>query len=163
MTAAPLRALPERFDAVLSGHIHRRQVLWRTRADGTRLPVVYAGSIERTSFAEQGEQKGFAVIELGARERERGRLRFVDLPARPMIELAHEDDAVLAAQLTRVPADAIVRVTCSGEQARRRARGLANVPPSVNVELRLRSARAPHARAIGALARPHLASFDLGT
>lgn len=78
----PLAALPERFDAVLSGHIHRRQVLWRARADGSRMPIVFAGSIERTSFAEQGEAKGFAVVELG----ERRRLRFIDLPTRPLVD-----------------------------------------------------------------------------
>lgn len=76
----PLEAVPERFDAVVSGHIHRRQVLWRTRADGTRQPIVFCGSIERTSYAEQGETKGFAVIELGARRR----VRFHDLPAPPL-------------------------------------------------------------------------------
>ncbi len=78
----PLAALPERFDAVVSGHIHRRQVVWRTRADGTRQPIVFAGSIERTSYAEQGEPKGFAVVELG----ERRRVRFHDLPAPPLPE-----------------------------------------------------------------------------
>lgn len=82
----PLAALPERFDAVLSGHIHRRQVLWRTRGDRTRQPVIFCGSVERTSFAEKDETKGFVVLELGARAQERGRLRFCDLPARPMLE-----------------------------------------------------------------------------
>lgn len=84
----PLAALPDRFDAVLSGHIHRRQVLWRAREDGTRMPIVFAGSIERTSFAEAGEEKGFAVVELG----ERRRLRFVDLPTRPLVDWRQRAD-----------------------------------------------------------------------
>ena len=46
------------------------------------MPIVFAGSIERTSLAEQGEPKGFAVVELG----ERRRLRFVELPTRPLAD-----------------------------------------------------------------------------
>jgi DNA repair exonuclease SbcCD nuclease subunit len=61
-------------------------VLWRTRGDRTRQPVIFCGSVERTSFAEKDETKGFVVLELGARAQERGRLRFFDLPARPMLE-----------------------------------------------------------------------------
>ncbi|MCC7072317.1 MAG: metallophosphoesterase [Deltaproteobacteria bacterium] len=82
LDTVPLEALPEHFDAVLSGHIHRRQVLWRTRGDGSRQPIVFCGSIERTSYAEQGEPKCFAVIELGANRR----LRFHELPAPPLPE-----------------------------------------------------------------------------
>lgn len=143
----PLAALPDHFDAVLSGHIHRRQVLWRPRADGSRLPIVFAGSVERTSFAEKDERKGFAVIEVGARGATRGRLRFVDLPARPMVDVAHDDDHALAALLAQVPADAVVRVTCGDQQAGRKTRWLAAVPSSVNIELRVRPPGAPHDRA----------------
>ena len=80
------RDIPAGFQAVLSGHIHRYQVLTRDLA-GRRLnaPVFYPGSIERTSFAEREEQKGFLIIELAA---EGGvRHRFMPLPARPMVDL----------------------------------------------------------------------------
>jgi len=40
--------LPENFDAVLSGHIHRHQILNQPRQDGTTLPICYLGSTERT-------------------------------------------------------------------------------------------------------------------
>ena len=58
------------FAAVLSGHIHRRQVL--THDLGGRpmaAPVFYPGSVERTSFAERDEPKGYVWLEF-IRERE---------------------------------------------------------------------------------------------
>ena len=57
------RDLPAGFAAVLSGHIHRGQRLVRG-LDGEVLPspVFYPGSVERTSFAERFETKGFLVL-----------------------------------------------------------------------------------------------------
>jgi DNA repair exonuclease SbcCD nuclease subunit len=49
------------WDAVFSGHIHRRQVLWPAERAP---PVCYAGAVERTSSAELGEPKGFFVVTL---------------------------------------------------------------------------------------------------
>jgi DNA repair protein SbcD/Mre11 len=59
------RHLPAGFAAVLSGHIHRAQVLRRDLA-GRPLgaPVLFAGSTERTSWAERYEAKGFLVLEV---------------------------------------------------------------------------------------------------
>ena len=57
--------LPPEFDAVLAGHIHRAQVLSHRRPDGTSMPVVYPGSIERTSFAERREPKGYFDLTVG--------------------------------------------------------------------------------------------------
>ncbi len=56
--------LPADFAAVLSGHIHRHQVL-EYGLDGRRLPtpVFYPGSVERTSIAEVEEVKGYVVLE----------------------------------------------------------------------------------------------------
>jgi exonuclease SbcD len=71
------RELPRDAAAVLCGHVHRHQVL---RAEGAP-PVVYAGSTERTSWAEAGEAKGTVVLELA-----RGgltSLEFRPLPDRP--------------------------------------------------------------------------------
>jgi len=70
--------LPRDVAVVLSGHVHRAQVL---RAPG-RPPVVYAGSVERTSFAEAGEQKGTVLLELTRDGL--GALVFRPLPVRPM-------------------------------------------------------------------------------
>ena len=59
------RDLPTGFAAVLAGHIHRHQVLTHDLA-GRKLaaPVLYPGSIERTSFAERDETKGYLILEI---------------------------------------------------------------------------------------------------
>ena len=56
--------IPAGFSAVLSGHIHRFQVLAKDReGKALRAPVFYPGSIERTSFAEKNEKKGYLILE----------------------------------------------------------------------------------------------------
>ena len=79
--------LPGDVAAVLCGHVHRHQVLRRDlRGRSLPAPVVYAGSVERTSFAERDETKGFVLAAIGAGDRG-GRLESLDfqpLPARPM-------------------------------------------------------------------------------
>ncbi len=58
------RTIPHEVDAVLSGHIHPHQVLLPDNSrGGLRVPVIYSGSTERTSFAEENETKGFIEIE----------------------------------------------------------------------------------------------------
>lgn len=108
-------ALPRGFDAVLSGHIHRAQVLWAVVA-GRRVPVIYPGSVERTSFAEQDEPKSFAElrVEQGTRWLTRH-----PLPARALVT-AHAAGATrtqvaarLHLQVASFPPDAVVRL--SGE------------------------------------------------
>lgn len=48
-----VRDIPEGFAAVLSGHIHRFQIIKKDlNAKSIASPILYAGSIERTSFAE---------------------------------------------------------------------------------------------------------------
>jgi DNA repair exonuclease SbcCD nuclease subunit len=138
------------FAAVLSGHIHRQQVL-TTDLTGRLLaaPVLYPGSLERVSTAEIGEPKGFMVVHIGAGE---GGVRweFRPLPARPMI--VHEvcvdglsagalDAAVLAA-IAAAPRDAVLRIRLTGDLSgvdltlvsASRLRGRA--PASMNVEIR---------------------------
>ncbi len=83
--------IPNRFSCILSGHIHRRQVLGNEcRKYKSRPLVIYPGSIERTSFAEKDEQKGFYLLEFYPGQNN-GRhfinLDFNTLPTRPMIEL----------------------------------------------------------------------------
>ena len=108
--------LPRNVAVTLSGHIHRHQVLHP--AGGP--PIIYAGSTERTSFAEAPETKGFVVLELA-----RSGLRAFDfrpLPARTMVTRSVSfDDADdmtmyghLAAAIESTPWDAVVQLRVTG-------------------------------------------------
>jgi exonuclease SbcD len=87
----PRTELPQDAVAVLSGHIHREQVLASKSLDRKIIPrVIYPGSIERTSFAERDERKGFyeiTFVEAGRGNWQIERLDFHELPARPMVDL----------------------------------------------------------------------------
>lgn len=106
------RDVPARPNVVLSGHIHRAQAL----VDGLASPVVYAGSVERTSFAERDERKGFLTVAIEKTKHRRGRLvgwRFHELPARPMFQVELPSTNVerhLRARLATLPRDAIVQI-----------------------------------------------------
>jgi hypothetical protein len=73
----PRAELPRDVAAVLSGHVHRHQLL---RAQGLP-PVISAGSTERTSHAEAGEAKGTVLLRLSATGV--AGLEFRPLPDRP--------------------------------------------------------------------------------
>ena len=118
--------LPKTFCAVLSGHIHRVQTL-RYDLKGQKLPVpvLYPGSVERTAFAEQKENKGYLILTLSTGEKPGGVLNnvvFHPLPTRPMetleLNLDHQSDAEILVQLkTRLAAiapDAVVRIRLEG-------------------------------------------------
>jgi DNA repair protein SbcD/Mre11 len=119
------RDIPAGIDAVLSGHIHRHQVLTRCLS-GRPLPapVLYPGSIERTSTAEIGETKGYLVLEF-APGSDVGPLRweFRPLPARPMLQrkIAAGDadglalEAALRALVAEAPADAVLTIRIVGD------------------------------------------------
>lgn len=143
--------LPRGVAAVLTGHVHRHQVL-TTDLAGRPLPapILYPGSVERTAFAEMGEAKGFMTVEVAADAAySGGRLaawRFHPLPARPMVvadlrahglELAAEvrevvasapEDAVLRLRV-RGPLSVSARALLAAEPLRRMA------PPDMNVEV----------------------------
>lgn len=81
------RDLPHECAAVLSGHIHRHQVLTHD-LKATRLPapVLYPGSIERTASAEIGERKGYMLLDVSLdNSRPRVNWTFRELPSRPMV------------------------------------------------------------------------------
>jgi DNA repair exonuclease SbcCD nuclease subunit len=109
--------LPPGYALVLAGHVHRHQVL---RPPG-RPAVVYAGSTERTSFAEAAEEKGAVVVDLAAAAGPT--LDFRPLPARPMAILRlsllgrtpEEAGALLARAIGATPPDAVVQLRLAGE------------------------------------------------
>ncbi len=121
------RDIPGHFAAVLAGHIHRHQVLTHDLC-GRRLaaPVVYAGSVERTAFAERNEEKGYVLVEfapttngLGAL----GKVTFVPLPTRPMVSFVLQADAFsadalrryLCHRLAQLDSEAVVRIQLQGD------------------------------------------------
>jgi exonuclease SbcD len=69
------------FDYVALGHIHAHQVLMRHPA------AVYPGSIERVSFGEEREAKGYVLAEVGRGSCE---WQFVELPARTYVTIKAE-------------------------------------------------------------------------
>lgn len=145
--------VPSGFAAVLSGHIHRHQVLTRDlRGRALEAPVLYPGSIERTSIAEADEEKGFLLIEIVLDDgRARVNWQFQPLPSRPLVRYALHldacDDSELEARLralvTDAPADAVLTIRVDGTMTQHAARLLsaANLrslaPATMNVELRL--------------------------
>jgi DNA repair exonuclease SbcCD nuclease subunit len=154
--------IPSGVAAVLVGHIHRHQVLTRTLSGRPlRAPVLYPGSIERTSFAEKGEPKGFLVVEVSGAAGEGGgsaRWEFRGLPARPMVDLelpadlpATDLDRRLRESLARLAPDSVVRVRIEGggEPAPHVLSALgapalrAVAPPTMNVTFDFRRARSP--------------------
>jgi DNA repair exonuclease SbcCD nuclease subunit len=115
--------IPNTFDTVLAGHIHRNQLLTHDLV-GRPLPapVIYPGAIERTSFAEREETKHYAVVTLTRPEEGTGeqvKVEFVPLPTRPMINLAVDENGLdsvglmdhLSKELGALDPHAIVRVS----------------------------------------------------
>ncbi len=141
------RDLPTDVAVVLCGHVHRHQVM-RHDLRGRPLPspVVYAGSVERTSFAERAETKGYVTATIGAGGAG-GRLLACDfrpLPARPMrvhevpsTASAAELEQQIRAVLAESPPDLVLqlrvpeRLVETGAVAAARLR--ARVPPTANV------------------------------
>jgi DNA repair exonuclease SbcCD nuclease subunit len=148
------RDIPSGVAAVLCGHIHRSQILGRDLA-GNRLaaPVLYPGSVERTSLAEREEPKGYLILELEVGAGSGGRLEswsFRELPARPMFavtidvtDLGPETlERRIRDNLGRQPADAVVhlriegRLTPATSEVIRAANLRRMHPPTMTVALR---------------------------
>ena len=119
--------IPGEFAAVLAGHIHRHQLL-EFDLKGQRLmtQVFYPGSIERTSFAERFEKKGYLDIHIKADNKSGGYIdnwEFNELPARPMHKINLDVSGIrqkeliikLQKEIASLNPDAIIRVNFSGE------------------------------------------------
>jgi DNA repair exonuclease SbcCD nuclease subunit len=119
-----IHEIPPSFCCVLTGHMHRSQVLEQDPAGNTvRVPILYPGSIERTSFAEKDEIKGYIIIEIhydASRKARLSRYIFHELPTRPMIRLEYNCVAQgsfapwLQHRLSRLPKDSIVKIRVRG-------------------------------------------------
>jgi exonuclease SbcD len=152
--------VPGEFAAVLAGHIHRHQVLTTDLAGrALPVPVLYPGSIERTSFAEKDEPKGYLLLDVhtGGSARAAVRWSFHELPARPMIvrelNLAGGGSArpsdILQGVLRGLPPDAVLQLRVRGipdadARATLSAAALrATAPSTMNVEVKFLDAPRP--------------------
>jgi len=151
--------IPAGLAAVLAGHIHRFQVLTKD-LKGRQLtaPVYYPGSIERISFAEKKEPKGYVILEIATRGTAPGTVAkssFHPLPVRPMIQL-HLDAAGLnrpqivswiRSRLTKIPEDSVLQLKVHGQvsedalQAFRASSLRALAPAAMNISATLREFR----------------------
>lgn len=145
--------LPRGFAAVLSGHIHRHQVLTRDlRGSALPVPVLYPGSIERTSIAEADEDKGFMMVELSSDDSAvKLDWRFHKLPARPLVRHdlhldgleAPQVESAIRSLVASAPVDAVLSIRVSGSISDEigrvlSARFLRSVAPeTMNLDLRL--------------------------
>ncbi|MBC7895174.1 MAG: metallophosphoesterase [Cytophagaceae bacterium] len=141
---------PPGFAAVLTGHIHRHQVLTTDLAGrALRVPVLYPGSIERTALAEIGEVKGYMMVQLPVESGARPRWEFRALPARPMRrdELSADAlapdalDAAIRTLVAAAPSDCVLAIRVSGTlsdahwQVMSSTHLRAFVPATMNVEV----------------------------
>jgi DNA repair exonuclease SbcCD nuclease subunit len=112
---------------VLSGHIHRAQQLTHA-IDRQPLPapVIYPGSIERTSFAERFESKYYVILKIELSSPiPHLEVEYRPLPSRPMIKLkiptgGAKPEAIkthLHQTLSNLDPDAIVRLQFTGPNA----------------------------------------------
>lgn len=103
-------------DYVALGHIHKHQIIRREPP-----MVVYSGSLQRVDFSEEGDEKGFCVVDLDPAAPRGQRLtdfRFQPVQARPFVTIEvsispgepEPTDAVLRAIARRDIAEAVVRV-----------------------------------------------------
>ena len=98
------------WDYVALGHVHKHQSL----NDGGYPPVVYAGSLERIDFGEEGQPKGFCWVELARGETT---WKFVEVDARRFVtvraDVREALNPLMALQQTIAPYDlreAVVRL-----------------------------------------------------
>lgn len=137
--------LPDGVAAVLSGHVHRHQVLTHDLVGAPlRAPVLYPGSVERTSSAERGETKGYLVLDFDPSGLASYELH--ELPTRPLEVHSLRAGAIrrqLEQALSALPEDAVLVLRVEGtptgaEAALLRAGALRErLGPKVNVRVTL--------------------------
>lgn len=123
---------PPPIDYVALGHIHKFQNRNREPdsgashvAEAETVPVVYCSSLERISFKEAEERKGFVIVEIeGEGTGKRTSYRFVETPARRFLavevdarEAADPSEMILQKIEAEAVEDAVVRVRYRIEEA----------------------------------------------
>jgi DNA repair exonuclease SbcCD nuclease subunit len=148
--------IPHGFAAVLSGHIHRHQILRRDlKGRPMPAPVFYPGSIERTSFAEKNEKKGYLTLVIETDSSRKAHLqgwKFHELPARPMVQveldvrrMSPDFESSLRRVLGRLPPDGVVSLKIHGRLTKTEldvlsAPSLRSIaPPTMNVSVKTSS------------------------
>jgi DNA repair exonuclease SbcCD nuclease subunit len=146
--------IPKGITAVLSGHIHRHQVLTHDlKSKPLPAPVFYPGSIERTSLAEKNEKKGYLTLAIETDGPRKGRLKrwkFHELPARPMVEvelhagrMKPDFEGSLRDVLEKLPDDSVVSLKMYGRLTKAQLEVLSApsirsiAPPTMNVAVKL--------------------------
>lgn len=119
--------VPTGITAVLTGHIHRFQVLQKDLSGNPlSVSVLYPGSTERTSFAERDEAKGYLIVEIDTDslpEQALNKWTFYRLPTRPMIQRDITVDNItidslrdlLLREFMSLPKDSVVKIKLFGE------------------------------------------------
>ncbi len=108
----PIHDLPSDYQLILSGHIHRSQIL----RSANKTPIIYPGSTERTAFAEKDEEKGF--YEINFDQKLECSYKFIKLNSRPMVDVNLEKENYntdilkdeLLQKIKNIPSDSIVRI-----------------------------------------------------
>lgn len=119
--------IPTRFTAILSGHIHRGQILYKSlNGQPLAIPVIYPGSIERTSFAERFEEKFYVILNFNLGQRSpKPIINFVPLSSRPMVIIVIDADGKNTPQIKKqlqnhlatLDPNSIVRIQFIGQNA----------------------------------------------
>ncbi|MDH7570673.1 MAG: exonuclease SbcCD subunit D [Armatimonadota bacterium] len=125
--------LPQGMDYICLGHYHKHTKV----VEG----AWYAGSLERFSFGEAHDRKGFCLVDLDERQP-----RFVAIPTRPMIDLDPIDAAGMdATELLATIEGRLARQSLEGAMVRLRVR---NCSPAAQGNLDLRAIRERVANAL---------------
>jgi exonuclease SbcD len=117
--------IPEFYDAVLCGHIHRQQVLFK-KTGKKEIPIIYCGSTEKTSFAEFDETKGFYEILINEKTKKIEKYNFIKLPSRPQLnveisgkfETSLDIENFISEELETVKEGTLVRIRVTNEKTK---------------------------------------------
>lgn len=99
----PLSAIPDEFDFVVLGHIHKPQDF----AKYGRPNMFYCGSTDRINFGEESEEKSYVIMNLDDKTWER-----VSIPCRNYctIDVEYDNDGVYTSHANNIVTNSICRI-----------------------------------------------------